>query len=76
MMIEFRIENLRCGGCVAGITRAVRQVDALARVDIDRATRTVRIAPHAASEAALAAAIGQAGYRIATGAVPSDRQAG
>ena len=42
-MIEFRVDDMSCGHCVAAITKAVKQVDAQGKVDIDLAGKRVRI---------------------------------
>jgi copper chaperone len=63
IMVQFKVENMTCGGCAAAITRAIRALDAGAAVEIDRAARTVRVEPRTADAAALEAAIREAGYR-------------
>ena len=60
-MIEFRVDDMTCGHCVAAITKAVREVDAKGRVDVDLAGKRVRIdSAHGAAE--FTAAIEEAGY--------------
>ena len=39
--MEFKVENMVCGGCARGIARAVQAVDPAARVDADPATKRV-----------------------------------
>ena len=63
IMVQFKVDNMSCGGCAATITRVVRALDASAVVDIDRTARLVRIEPRSADAAALEAAIRQAGFR-------------
>ena len=41
--MELQINDMTCGGCAASVTRAVRQVDAAATLDIDVATHSVKI---------------------------------
>lgn len=41
--MQLHIENMTCGGCARGVTAAIKDVDANATVDIDLATRQVRI---------------------------------
>lgn len=61
-MVSYRVEDMTCGGCAAKISRALKQVDAGAEVDVSVDDRLVRVrAPHA-GEAELAGAIRQAGY--------------
>ncbi len=55
---------MTCGSCVNRITRAVRKLDGVTRVDVDlgKETATVRREPALVSNAALAAAVASAGY--------------
>jgi len=41
--MELQINDMTCGGCAASVTRAVRNVDAAAVLDIDIATHSVKI---------------------------------
>lgn len=60
-MIEFKVEDMSCGHCVAAITKAVKDVDANGKVDVDLGAKRVRIeSSHAAKE--FSAAIEEAGY--------------
>jgi copper chaperone len=61
-MITFEVKDMTCGHCVSTITKALRQVDAQARLDIDLATQRVTIEPTEADEAMLRDAIAEAGY--------------
>ena len=60
-MIELNIPSMSCGHCVSTITRAVQQADPAAVVDIDLASRQVRVQSQA-ERAAIVAAIVEAGY--------------
>jgi len=42
-MIEFQVNDMTCGHCVATITRAIAGVEPAARVDIDLPSHRVRI---------------------------------
>jgi Cu+-exporting ATPase len=55
---------MTCGSCVNRITRAVRRLDGVTKVNVDlgRETTTVRREPALVSNAVLAAAISAAGY--------------
>jgi Cu+-exporting ATPase len=55
---------MTCGSCVNRITRALRKLDGVARVTVDlrRETATVSREPVLVSNAALAAAVADAGY--------------
>ena len=60
-MIEFQVDDMSCGHCVAAITKAVKEVDAQGKVDVDLAGKRVRIeSTHPAQE--FSAAIEEAGY--------------
>ena len=61
-MLAYRIEDMTCGHCVSAITRAVRDIDAGARVDVDLATHLVRIQTNHDDAAQFGAAITEAGY--------------
>jgi copper chaperone len=57
--MQFHVENMTCGGCARGVTRAIRSVDPGAQVEADPPARTVVVTsgrPRAAFEAALAEA--------------------
>ena len=59
--MELEVKDMTCGHCAGVITKAVRYVDAQAKVDIDVATRTVRI-ESAHGTADFLSAIQAAGY--------------
>jgi copper chaperone len=55
--VQFHIENMTCGGCVRGVTKAIQLVDPAAQVSADPTTHKVDIvttAPRTELEAALA----------------------
>ena len=62
--IRFPVSGMTCGSCVNRITRAVRKLDGVTRVAVDlrRETATVSREPALVSNAALAAAVAEAGY--------------
>jgi len=60
-MIEFTVSDMTCGHCASTITKAVKEVDAAARCEIDLATKKVRI-ESAEDAAEFQAAIDDAGY--------------
>jgi Cu+-exporting ATPase len=62
--IRFPVAGMTCGSCVNRITRALRKLDGVARVTVDlrRETATVSREPALVSNAALAAAVADAGY--------------
>lgn len=66
-MYQLQVENMSCGHCVGAVTRAVREVDANAQVEIDLASKTVKIDSSGPLEQ-IAAAIAEAGYPVASAA--------
>ena len=61
-MTTFKVTDMTCGHCASTITKAVRAVDALARIEVDVAGRLVHIEPADADAQALSKAISSAGY--------------
>lgn len=60
-MIEFKVNDMTCGHCASTITKAVKEVDAAARCEIDLAAKKVRIRSER-DAADFQAAIDEAGY--------------
>jgi copper chaperone len=60
-MIEISVNDMTCGHCASAITRAVKEVDATGRCDVDLRAKTVRIESGEPVEA-FVQAIGEAGY--------------
>jgi copper chaperone len=73
-MIAFEVNDMTCGHCVSSITKAVRTVDAGAKVDIDLARHLVQIEAGEADAQALSDAIRSAGY-TPTAVTSASRQA-
>jgi copper chaperone len=61
-MQTFRVEDMTCGHCASTITKAVRAVDASAKVEVDLGQHLVRIEPTEANGQELSDAIAEAGY--------------
>ena len=59
--MRFHLEDMTCGGCVRGVTRAIQAVDPDARIEADPPTRTVEVTSTASREA-LEAALADAGF--------------
>ncbi len=60
-MIEFTVNDMTCGHCASTITRAVKDVDAAGRCEIDLSAKRVRIeSSHPAED--FREAIEEAGY--------------
>lgn len=60
-MIEFNVNDMTCGHCASTITKAVKEVDAAARCEIDLGAKKVRIQSEREAEE-FRAAIDEAGY--------------
>lgn len=61
-MLTYRVEDMTCGHCANTITKAVRSVDADAKVDVDLSHHLVRIEPTGAAADELLNVITKAGY--------------
>lgn len=59
--MQFHIENMSCGGCARGVTKAVQALDAGAQVTVDLVSRMVQVQTSAA-QPAVEAALAEAGY--------------
>lgn len=59
--MEFRIENMSCGGCARSVTKAIQSVDVNARVDANPEARTIKVET-SATPAALLQVLEEAGY--------------
>jgi len=62
-MYQLQVEGMSCGGCVASVTKAVKSVDAGASVEVDLASKSVKVASSSALEQ-IKAAIEDAGYDV------------
>jgi copper chaperone len=59
--MQFHIENMTCGGCVRGVTRAIQSVDPKAEVSADLTERKVDVTS-AAPRDNLVTALADAGF--------------
>lgn len=64
MALQFKVPNIACAACVDTVTKAVKSVDATAKVEVDRKTKMVSIETQQ-SEAEIKQAIADAGYPAA-----------
>ncbi|WP_371421481.1 heavy-metal-associated domain-containing protein [Tardiphaga sp.] len=62
-MIDFKVQGMTCGGCVRGVTNALKRVDADAVVDVDLAGKTVSVNSTADAQQ-LKQAIEKAGFAV------------
>lgn len=62
-MYELQVEGMSCGGCARSVTKSVQAVDAGAKVEVDLASKMVRVESQASMEA-VKVAIGDAGYPV------------
>ena len=63
-MTTYTVPGVSCGHCVEAITREVSAVPGVRRVQVDLAGKTVTV-DGAADDAAVRAAIDEAGYEVA-----------
>ena len=59
--MRFHIENMTCGGCARGVTKAIQSVDADAKVTTDPPKRLVEVESSATREQ-IEAALQEAGF--------------
>ncbi len=60
-MIELTLPSMTCGHCVSVVTKAIKQVDPQANVEIDLASHRVRIETTEGRET-IESAVAEAGY--------------
>ena len=60
--MKFHIENMTCGGCVRGVTRAIHSVDPQAEINADPPSRSLDVQTSASQEQ-IAAALNEAGFQ-------------
>lgn len=59
--MQLHIENMTCGGCVRGVTKAIESVDADAKVTADLPNRRVEVQTSATPEQ-IEGALQEAGF--------------
>ena len=62
-MYELHVDGMTCGGCVAGVKKAVQAMDATAQVEVDLNNKLVRVQSNEAINT-VSAAIRGAGYPV------------
>ena len=65
MQYQFEVQGMTCGHCERAVTNAIQELDPQAQVRIDRAQNRVDVDSTQPREA-LAAAIAEEGYQVAT----------
>jgi copper chaperone len=60
-MIQFNIPQMSCGHCVKAVTEAVQEVDPRAKVEVELATKNVKV-ESTADRQAIVDALAEAGY--------------
>jgi copper chaperone len=60
-VLEFNVPAMSCGHCVGAVTEAVMQVDPAAKVEVDLASKKVKVESSQGRDA-LADALAEAGY--------------
>lgn len=62
-MIVIKVNGMSCGHCVSAITKALAELDKMAKIQIDKASQTVRFDGDADQEEVVLA-IQEAGYEV------------
>jgi copper chaperone CopZ len=60
--LSFVVSGMTCGHCEAAVTEEVGKVAGVSSVDVDLATKLVRVHGNGVDESAVRAAIDEAGY--------------
>jgi copper chaperone CopZ len=59
---RYVVRGMHCGHCEAAVTRELERVSGVDRVDVDLETKLVTVSGNPLEDAALVAAIDEAGY--------------
>ncbi len=62
-MYELKVEGMSCSGCVRSVTKSVQTVDGNAKVEVNLASKTVRVDSQASLDT-VRSAIADAGYPV------------
>ncbi len=63
--LTFTVPGMSCGHCKAAITEEVEQVAGVTAIDVDLASKRVTVTGSGVDDAAVRAAIDEAGYEVA-----------
>ena len=66
----YRVEGMTCEHCELSVREEVEEVAGVASAEADRATGRLTVRGHAIDDAAVRAAVEEAGYRVAGGSTP------
>lgn len=69
-MIELNVNDMTCGHCTDTVTRAIKSVDPRAEVQVDLASKRVRVQGRAAEDR-LIRALNDAGYPALPASAPA-----
>lgn len=61
-MITFQVNDMTCGHCASTITKAIKELDPLAKVEIDLHHQRVSVAVVSADAQSVSNSIAEAGY--------------
>lgn len=61
----YTVEGMTCDHCVASVDEEVREIDGVAHVAVDLGTGRLDVSGAGFSDEAVAAAVAEAGYRLA-----------
>lgn len=73
--LRYNVPGVTCDHCINAITRAVKALDKVSSVNIDLKTKLVTVSGADLDDAAVRAAIVEAGYEPDAAAPPSDSAA-
>jgi len=62
--VTYTVSGMTCGHCKASVTEEVSAVAGVDSVDVDLDTKLVKVSGNALDDAALRAAIAEAGYEV------------
>lgn len=60
-MLEFKLPDMSCGHCAGAVTKACKQVDPQAQVEVDLGSKVVKVQTNQA-RSEIAEALTEAGY--------------
>ncbi|RDI61909.1 heavy-metal-associated domain-containing protein [Microvirga subterranea] len=69
-MYVIHVPDMKCGGCLGAVTRAIRTVDEAARVEADLERREIRVSS-GETEAAILQVVREAGYQAEPTSAPA-----